>query len=109
MEQKNIDLNNYESPISSKIKNFYRLIKNNEYRECNFFLKKTFVITDDAPIYSNENILESYQHESLEKDSNSDSDDRPISLFFYSGTSTQIFQRNYEKLFNLLASLGGIL
>ena len=109
VEQKNIDMKNYENPISSKIKNFYRLIRTNEYRETNFFLKKTFIITDDDPIYSNENFLESYQHEGLDMDSNPDASETFFSLYFYSGASTQTFQRNYQKLFNLLASLGGIL
>ena len=81
-----------------------------EYRESNFFLKKTFIFTDDFPIYSNENILESYQHEGLEKDSNPDSFSNIIfNLCIFSGATTQIYQRNYQKLFNLLANLGGIL
>lgn len=109
VEQKNIDISNYENPISAKIKNFYHLIKTNEYREINFFLKKTIIKTDDAPIYSNEHILESYQHEGLDKDSFSPYEENLFNLYFYSGPSTQTFQRNYQKLFDLIANIGGIL
>lgn len=110
IEQKNFDMQNYKKPIFSKLKTYYRGIQLGELKNVRLYIKKTLIQTDDSIIYSNKNLMQSYAHESLEYDSNSyDDKNFFFSFVLYSGTNTQIYQRKYQKLFDLIANLGGML
>ena len=108
IEQKNIDLTNAENLLTSSIKNIYTGIDYKQSKTYRFFMKKSIIKEDKGVIYPTEETIETYMHGNIESDFLS-SRAILISLVFYSSEAIQISQRRYQKLFDLFASLGGIL
>ena len=108
VEQTSFDMSNFDNPITSRIKNFYRGIEYGQTKIMRLFFKKTIIDSDEGNVYSSINEIESYTQGNLEFDSTI-SDIEFGRLMIYSSEIEQIFQRRYQKLFDLMASLGGVL
>ena len=108
IEQNNIDLTNAENPLTSRIKNIYQGIDYNQYKISRLFLKKSLIDLDNGIFSSAEDKIESYLVSNIEYDVLTQSDIL-FSLVFYSDDKIQLCQRKYQKLFDLIATLGGIL
>lgn len=108
IEQKNIDLTNSENPISSRIKNIYQGIDSSQSKVSRLFVKKSLLKLDNGIFYSDEDELESYILDNIEYDVVPSSAE-VFSLILYSDDKIQISQRRYQRLYDLFASLGGIL
>lgn len=100
-------MTDYEKPFISKLKSYYVGVNMNASKILRLFLKKTTIITDNGWIFPEEETLESYAHDRFEVDSIVSDEN----LFFFNLISSEthaIYQRRYQKLFDLLANLGGI-
>ena len=108
MEDNNYDMNNFNSPLSSKIKNLFRNIELQKTKVLRFYMQKSIAILDNGWANIDEEIIESYSHGNIVDDFTQVND---ILFYFhmYSSDFNQVFQRRYQKLFDLLARLGGML
>lgn len=108
IEDKSFDMNQYSNPINSKIRYFSRTIESSKAKIIRLFIKETTLILDNGIIYSSKNIAKTYSLGNIEYD-DALSQTGLIAFFLYSGDVSQIYERRYQRLFDLLASLGGIL
>lgn len=70
-------------------------------------MKQANILTDSGIIYPQNEIIESYTHGNIEFDSTS-SEIEFGRLIIYSSEVNVSFQRRYQKMFDVLASLGGV-
>lgn len=108
IEDKSFDMNDYDNPIKSKIKYFSRTIETTRTKGIRLFMRESSLILDNGIIYAHENQIKTFSIGNMEFDE-SKSETNVFALLIYSSDIKQIFQRRYQKLFDLLASLGGIL
>ena len=108
IEDKSFDMNEYNDPIKSRIKYFSRTIETTRTKGIRLFMRESKLVLDNGIIYSSEKQIKTFSVGNMEFDE-SKSDATVFALLVYSSDITQIFQRRYQKLFDLLASLGGIL
>lgn len=108
IEQNSFDLNNYKEPVNPKIKNLYRGLEYGQTKIIRFFMKNANILTDSGIIYSQSERIKSYTHGNIEFDSTS-SEIEFGRLVIYSSEVNLIFQRRYQKMFDVLASLGGVI
>ena len=106
--QNNFDMKNYDNPLSSKISAYYIGIEPGKRAQVSNFVKRTRILSDKNIIFSNFDEINTYVYEQgetiLQK-----SQDQLLSFEFYSSDNINVFQRNYQKLYDLMASLGGII
>lgn len=108
LNQPHFDIKNYENPVLSSIKTLFTGIEVGKRKDLSNYLKKTKVLTDGQIIYESYNEIETYIFEEGTIDLQI-SDEYLISFIIYSSDYMLVYDRRYEKLFSLLASLGGIL
>ena len=106
--QQNIDIKNYEKPMFTILQTFYTGLEIGRRKEWNNYLKKTKILTDSQIAYEKYDEIDAYIFEEGSIDFMK-SDEQLLSFNIYSSDFTQVYSRRYEKLFSLLASLGGIL
>lgn len=106
--EKSFDLNNFDNPISASIKNIYTGLELGRRKEVSNFIKKTKILTDRQAMFSFYDESEALLIEQGNMDFQK-SDDSLLEYCFYSSDYTMVSQRRYQKLFELLATLGGIL
>ena len=104
---------NYLTPLSATTHYDYYLIDLNLRKILSIFLKTIQVVTDDAYIFDNNNVLEGILFDSKQLDIFYDQNisDASVPLFecdFYASQNTQKVSRVYQKLAEALASIGGI-
>ena len=105
--QNNFDMKNYDNPVSSKI-SYYVGIERGTRTQISNFVKRTRVSSDKNIIFSNFDEMNTYVYE----EGNTifqQSQDQLLSFEFYSSNNIIVFQRSYQKLYDLMASLGGII
>lgn len=108
IEDKSFDMNEYENPIKSKIKYFSRTVEPSKTKLIRLFLKESNLVLDNGYVYPAQKSLSTYSLGNMEFDDGK-SDAAVFGMIIYSSDMKQVFQRRYQKLFDLLASLGGIL
>ena len=106
--QQSINLNDFQNPYSSSLKNIYTGVQIGRRKEVSDYLKKTKIMTDSQALFSSYDEIDTYTFEEGEIDFQN-SDDTFLVYSLYSSDYTMVFQRRYEKLFDVLATLGGIL
>lgn len=106
--ERSFDLTNYENPISSKIKSFFTGLELGRRKTVSNFLKQTKILTDRSAMFNEYDEIWTTVFEQGDIDSQR-ADDCLIEYILYSSEYLIVFQRRYQKLFELLASLGGIL
>lgn len=106
--QNNFDMKNYENPLSSKISAYYVGIELGRRTQISNFVKKSKILSSKNIIFSNFDETNTYVYEQGETIFQN-SDDQLLSFEFYSSDNLLIYQRSYQKLYDLMASLGGII
>ena len=106
-QQNNFDLSNFLQPITSKIKTFFSGLEYGRKKEMRLFLKKTIIHSDYQVIFAKEDIVNSYSFDRIEYDTIG-SENTLFEVQIYSSEIKSILKRRYEKLFELMALLGGI-
>ena len=107
-----VDTSNHTYPINTFIHNEYFMVDLNLRKILNVFLKKIKIMTDDAYVFTNNDVIEDIIFDQLQLDIfKVDSIDDPQALFqcqiFSSQTSENII-RTYQKLAEALANIGGM-
>ena len=108
VEQKTFDMNNQNDPISSGIKLYYRGLSTKQSKYMDFFFKKTRLLLDEGFLYNQENLTQSYSHDTPYFDS-IENDQILFEIYIHPSQTIVTYQRRYEKIYGLLANLGGIL
>lgn len=108
VEQKRFDVKNPDNPISGKIKNYYNAYQPGQTKSTRFFLKKVKLITDSGIIFSSSTEENSFALDKLEYDV-TPSETHFFTFVAYASDNSLTIERRYEKLFDLFASLGGLL
>lgn len=108
IEQKFFDFTSFDEPIMKKINNYFRGLEKGQTKIMRLFMTKTSIITDTASAYSDFQTIDSYRHNRIEYDSTF-SNEVLFRLVLYSDQTYVVYNRRYQKLFDLLALLGGIL
>ena len=108
IEDNNFDLTNYERPVSSRIKNIFRTIEGKKAKIMKVHMKKTTLLLDKGLIYNDAEEINTYCLGDIDVDTVS-SETKIFGLFLYSSEIREVFQRRYQKLFDVLAGLGGVL
>ena len=106
--QKSFDLNNFENPISTSVKSIFTGLELGRRKEVANYIKKTKILSDSQAMFSDFHESETLLFEEGFMDFQK-SDESLLIYSFYSSDYTMVFQRRYQKLFELLATLGGIL
>ena len=110
IEQKSYDMNNFESPVSSKINYDFRGLSFSKCKITQLFLQKSEILTDDD--YFNFSPI-SKKLETISFDYKENDDYDEVGVFFYlslySSQKIKTFERKYQKFYDLIASLGGIM
>lgn len=106
--QNNFDMNDYDSPVSSKISTYYFGIELGKRTQVSNYIKKARILSDKNIIFSNYEEINSYVYET-DAAIYQKSENQLFTLELYSSGNILVFQRNYQKLYDLIASLGGIL
>ena len=106
--QQSFNLNDFQNPYSSGLKNIYTGVEIGRRKEVSDYLKKTKILTDSQALFSSYDEIDTYTYEEGAIDFQN-SDDTLMVYNLYSSDYTMVFQRRYEKLFDVLATLGGIL
>lgn len=110
IEQKNYDMNNYESPISSKLNYFWRGLSFDKCKATQLYIQKSEILTNDDYFFSesNNNKIETISFDYREDD---DYDEAGVLFYLslYSSPKIRTFERKYQKFYDLIASLGGIM
>ena len=101
------------NPLSAATHNDYYLIDLNLRKQLSISLKTLQVVTDDAYIFDNNNVLEGSLLDSKELDmfndkNISDTSNPLFECLFYASQNIQKVSRVYQKLAEALASIGGI-
>ena len=108
IEDKSFDMNKYENPVKSKIKYFSRTVEPSKTKIIRLFFRESNLILDNGYIYPSNNGISTFSLGDMEFDDGK-SDSIVFGMILYSSDMKQVIQRRYQKLFDLLASLGGIL
>ena len=108
VEQKFFDFTKFNEPILQKINNYFRGLENGQTKIMRLFMTKTSIITDTSLVYSELEEVESFRHSRVEYDSTF-SNDVLFRLLLYSDQTYVVYNRRYQKMFDLMALLGGIL
>lgn len=107
IEQKSIDVTNYTDPIKNKIKTYFGGIEMGKMKVKRLFMRKATVNVDKGSFKAENQFTETYTHGKIEDDQNIEST-RLFGFFLYASDETQNFGIRYEKIYDLLAKLGGI-
>lgn len=103
-----VDTNNYSNPIISYFNNYFIKIDSGMYKYSNLYLKKTTVDTDDGLIFESKNkdihLTTDYFREQFFILQNQ----QLISFYMNISNNFLNVKRNYSKLQNLAATVGGI-
>lgn len=106
-QQNNFDLSNFNQPITSKIKTFFSGLEKGRKKEAKLFLKKTILYSDYQVIFAKEDTIDSYSFDRIESDTTG-SENILFEIQIYSSDIKTVLKRRYEKLFEVIAVLGGI-
>lgn len=86
----------------------FRTIESKKAKIMKVHMKKTTLLLDKGLIYNEINQINTYSHGDIDVDTVS-SETKIFGLFLYSSEIRDVFQRRYQKLFDVLAGLGGVL
>ncbi len=103
------DVQNYKNPIKKNWR-LQAIQCGNSARIVDLYLKKLYFINDDGFLFHNEKTTIGFMKERIEELSHYVMIESPlVSINIFSSKNTQITMRRYQKLGELLATIGGII
>lgn len=107
-KESNYDLNNYLNPMQESYKNYYWTLSSTMRKQINMNIKKIEIVTDDGIIFQEANKKESFKLSEIVNDFDLNYKKQLMEVDFFSSPKKQYATRNYQKIQEVLASLGGI-
>ena len=103
-----IDVNNYENPMKKTYKTSFFMMDYTISKKITMNFKKVYFINDDGLIFSNEISTESFMFGNIEMDYLSNNLEYIGIITLYSSSDIYVVTRNYQKLQEAIANLGGL-
>ena len=100
---------NYNNPRKSYLVNMYKTLKYGTYKLFELFLKEQELLSDDGIIMTEVNSRKINTYDFSQYDfSDMDSSGTLCSIYIFSSSNRDIFHRNYTKVQEVLANVGGL-
>ena len=104
-----IEIDNYNNPISYSPYSISTTIKNNEFFANHINIQPLKIKTKNGLLFDNIVEKSSYRFESLEKQSFSTSEPIFASFYFWLQSNLFVYERNYKKVQNIMSEIGGLI
>ena len=103
------DLNNYENPIQNSYKNLWWTLSANVRKTATLYWKKVNINTDDGFVFRHISTIESFQLDEKSLDVDLNYNQFIFQAEFYSSPKKESATRTYQKIQEVIASIGGLL
>lgn len=105
----NYDLNDYDKPVKSLFKTEYTMVDFYVRKKMTMFFKKLEIIDDKNYIFEDNNPKDLFKKDEtfLDVDSNRDKKSQILAFMFYPTLEIQKASRRFQKLKEVISSLGG--
>ena len=103
-----IDVNDFENPIKQIYKTKFYLMDSKIAKKYTFNFKKVEFLSDDGLIFANQKKFESFSFGDIDQDFMTDNLNWVGTMLLYSSSETFVIDRRYQKLQEVIASLGGL-
>jgi len=102
---------NFDKPLNTYVHDIYRYFDSDKYKISEYFLQPGIIETDDGIIFKNKQSNNYFQLVNILTDSSDlDSNTKQLmSFILYSGNNTTIYYRNYIKITEIIAAVGGVM
>lgn len=105
---RNFDMNDYLNPLKTNYMTQFQMVDGGIRKRMTLFFKKVDFINDEGLVFQESTPLPSFTFDKMESDFTMDPSDYLFEIIVYSSLDTQLIYRRYQKIQELIASLGGI-
>lgn len=103
------DLNNYENPVQNSYKNLWWTLSADVRKTATLFWKKVNINTDDGFVFRHISTTGSFQLDEKSLDVDLNYNQFIFQAEFYSSPKKEVAVRTYQKIQEVIASIGGLL
>ena len=103
------DLNNYLNPLQNSYKNVWWTVGANVRKTMSLYWKKVEIVTDDGFVFQQSKLDQSFQKDEGAFDVDLNYNQFIFQAEFYSSPKKQYATRTYQKIQEVIASIGGLL
>lgn len=107
-KESSYNLMNYSNPIQNNYKMRYWTLNPNIKKLINIKIKMIDIITDDGLVFQENKISQSFMVDEIEYDIDLNTKESILNVGFYSTDKKQYATRNYQKIQEVLANMGGM-
>lgn len=98
----------YNDPIKPRMITEYYFLDTKIRKFASLFIQKVTISDDDALIFTNKNVKDSWKQGTISKDLDFNSNVSLVGISIYSSNIETVIERKYMKIQDALSSLGGI-
>ena len=103
------DLNNYENPVQNSYKNLWWTLSAEVRKTAILYWKKVDIVTDDGFVFQQSTRAETFQKDEQTIDIDLNYKEYIFQAEFYSSPKMEAATRTYQKIQEVVASIGGLL